>query len=574
MADSELNGELGKTKGTRIVVIGASAAGMRAACRARRLMPDARILVIDSTAEISVGACGLPYVLAGDIDSGEDLRKTSYDVLRDQAFFENFKGVEVRCGLCADRLDLDEKLVEVIDIASGERMRIDFDKLVLTTGAKAMDPFNIPVDSKRIRAMKTPRDVRTLKHGLETGQIESVVVIGGGFIGCETAEAFSAMWGARVTLIEAMPQVLPGVLDEEMAALVHSQLKEQEVELVLGKKVMSIEEMDRGVEVMLESGRKVKADAAVCALGVVPCTEFGVEAGLNALPNGALIVDEYMQTSHPDVYAAGDCISVVHCLTGERVYLPLGSLANRHGRLIGDNLAGRRRKAGPITGSSAVKVFDLNVGRTGLTKAQAEMLGIECNSVWGTFNDKAHYYPETREIHFKLVYRTSDMSLLGLQAIGQGEVVREVDVMSSLLQRAANAADLLDLDTAYAPPYSGAVSALHFLGAAVLNAEQDGLRPIPPVSPLNAEKIIDVREPSEAGSHPVESSTAPILSIPLGKLRSKISDLNKEENILFVCARGTRSYEAARMFKNYGFEHVVYLGGGLSFRRDASFASL
>ncbi len=553
----------------RIVVIGASAAGLRAAARAGRLLPGAEITVLDRTDRISVSACGLPYFLSGDVASPAELRSTPYGVLRDADFFSGVKGLRVRTGVEVLSIDPEEKLLRARSRANDESLTFPYDTLVVASGSEPIAPPGFDGESERMHFLRDIDGVRRMRSDLEQGRVGSVVVVGGGFIGCEAAEAYGSMWGAEVTLVEAAPQVLPRMLDPEMAAPVQAHLRENGVSLKLGCPVQQLAESGDAVRVEL-AGETLDADAAVCALGVRPAVGFAAAAGLETGPCGGLVVDEGMATSRPGIYAAGDCVELTHHITGRPVYLPLGSLANRQGRLIGNRIAGRDDRVAPVLGSAVVKVFDITAVSTGLTEAAARAAGIDARAAWGSFEDRPAYFPDSRGMHLKLVYERETLRLLGLQAVGLGQVVREVDVVASLLLSGGGVRDLLDLEFAYSPPYANALDPLYQLAALVLNSEEDGICFLPPqVAPddpqLEGRLVVDVREKEERES--AGPGFPDSVHLPFTELRARVAELPPKKPLLVVCARGLRSYEAARILLHAGWEDVVYVGGGAQLRR-------
>jgi NADPH-dependent 2,4-dienoyl-CoA reductase/sulfur reductase-like enzyme/rhodanese-related sulfurtransferase len=546
--------------GTRIVVIGASAAGLRAASRAKRLLPDADVRVFDREAVISVGACGLPYYLSGDVENADKLRATAWGQLRDPEFFHSVKDVTVRTGVEAVAIDRAAKTVRVRDSAGAEEA-VPYDRLVLATGATPKRLPGIPIDHPRVTVFKTIDDAKRWRARLEAREVDRVAVLGAGYIGCELAEAFGGMWGCEVDLIEAEDRVLPQVLDPEMAALVQAHLEDQGIRVHLNARVEGIDDADGGLAVRTSAG-VVATQHAVLALGFAPAATLAADAGLAIAPTGGIAVDASLRTSDPDVFAAGDCIEVTHAVSGRLANIPLGSLANKQGRVVGDVLAGRDARFGPVVGSGAVKVFDLNVAATGLTEASAARAGIESAAVWGTFSDKAHYHPGDKTIQLKLVFAPTSGRLLGLQAVGAGDVVRRVDVFAALLARGGTVGDLLDLEFAYAPPYAPPLDPLYVLGCAAINQVRDGVRSVAPSFPSADVLVLDARTRGEAKARPLPGS----LNIPLDELRARLSELAVGRNVLVVCAKGPRSAEAARILLNAGREGVTYLGGGLLMR--------
>ncbi len=541
--------------GLKIVVVGASAAGLRAAARAKRLMPDSVITVVDEGEIISYAACGLPYYLSGDIGSPRALRETSWGALRDPQFFKDAKGLDVRIQTTATHCDPEKKTIALRHRVSGAEEIVTFDKLVLATGASPFVPPGIPENHPRISTFKTVEDAKNWRSKLETGQLEKVAIIGSGFIGIELAEAFTAMWGAEVDLIEMEDRVLPQMLDREMSALIEKHLEEQDVRIHKTCRVKEIRDTDDGLEVVTDT-KTIETEYAIVAAGVRPRIELARQMGIEIGSCGGIVVNENLQTSHPDVYAAGDCTEV-ELFYGERVVLPLGSLANKQGRAVGDQLAGRKTKFGKVAGSACVKVFDYNCASTGISETQAAHCNIPTKAVWGTFSDLAHYYPEDKDIFMKMVYNAETLQILGLQAVGEGNVVKRVDVMGNLILNNGRLEDLPDLEFAYSPPYSPALDPLYVLGAAALNQEEGVLSRRPPLL-SNEGIILDVRTKDESETNPVEGA----IHIPIEELRGRIDELDKDKSIQIVCARGARSAEAARWFFEAGYGNVVYVGGG------------
>ncbi|MBN2569167.1 MAG: FAD-dependent oxidoreductase [Deltaproteobacteria bacterium] len=548
MSDSE-------RKGLKIVVIGASAAGLRAAARAKRLMPDSVITVVDEGKIISYGACGLSYYLSGDIGNPRALRETTWGTLRDPRFFKDVKGLDVRIRTSATHCDLEKKTIHLKHMITGAEESVAFDKLVLATGAAPFVPPGIPENNPRISTFKTLEDAKTWHSRLETGQLEKVAIIGSGFIGIELAEAFTAMWGAEADLIEMENRILPQMLDEEMSMLVEKHLKENGVRIHKNCRVDKIRDIDNGLAVITDR-KSIETEYAIVVVGVRPRIELAQQMGLKIGQSGGIVVDENLKTNHPDVYAAGDCTEI-ELFYGRHAVLPLGSLANKQGRAVGNQLAGRTTKFGQVAGSSCVKAFDFNCASTGISETQAARYNIPTRAVWGTFGDLADYYPENKTIFMKMVYHAETSQILGLQGVGEGDVVKRVDVMGNLILNKGYIEDLLDLEFAYAPPYSPPLDPLYVLGAAALNQEEGILASSP--SLISHEGIIlDVRTQSESDSNPVEGA----LNIPLEELRQRMAEVNKDTPIHIVCPRGSRSPEATRWFFQAGYKNVTYSGGG------------
>lgn len=544
-----------KNSGLRIVVVGASAAGLRAASRAKRLMPESLITVIDGVKIISYGACGLPYYLSGDIDSPRALRETSWGTLRDPEFFKNVKGLDVRIQTIVTNVDIENKSVSLVNTKTGDAENLQFDKLVLATGATPIMLPGIPADHQRISTFKTVEDAINWRRKLETGQLEKIAIIGSGFIGIELAEAFTTLWDAKVDLIEMENRVLPQMLDADMSFMVEKHLEEQGVQLHKSCRVTAINDMPDGLEIVTDN-KIIKTEYAIVGIGVRPRVELARQMGLKIGKYGGITVDKNLKTSHPDVYAAGDCIEVEY-FHGEKVVVPLGSLANKQGRAVGDQLSGRKTTFKKVVGSACVKVFDYNVAATGLSETMAARYGIPTSVVCGTFNDLAHFYPEDKNIFLKLVYNPDTLQILGFQGVGEGNVVKRVDVLGNLLMTEGHLEDLLDLEFAYSPPYASVLDPLYVLGAAALNQEEGVITYNHAESPAN-ELFLDVRTSDEAKNYPLENT----MHIPLEKLRERINEVGKNEAIKIICSRGTRSAEATRWFVEAGHKNVAYVRGG------------
>jgi NADPH-dependent 2,4-dienoyl-CoA reductase/sulfur reductase-like enzyme/rhodanese-related sulfurtransferase len=540
-----------------VVVVGASAAGLRCACRLARLKPAWQVGVVEASPVFSYAACGLPYVLSGDITDPNALRQTSYRAVRDARFFAEEKGVTVLAGWRATEIRLAEGLLKV-ESPEGER-QLRWDELVLATGARPRRLPGQPVHP-RVCTFHRWNDLDPLLQGLRRGEIGRVAIVGAGLVGCELAEAFGGLWGAEVVLMEAGVTPLPELLDPEVGACVARHLESSGVEVLVGSAVRTMRVDDDRVTLLLDSG-KVTADVAVVAVGVEPEVELARGVGARIGPTGAIAVDERLATSQPHVWAAGDCVEVTDAVTGAPVFRPLGSLANRQGRTLANILSGRRDAFPPAAGAMAVKVFDLGVAATGCTEARARERGIAVRSVWITADDCAHYWPEAKRIHLKLVYERGSQRVVGVQAVGEGEVVKRVDVATQLVARGATVAELAQVEHAYAPPYAPAVEPLAVAACAAQNQE-DGVEAEPPTHPLGS--VVDVRLPEERERRPADAEHVEDLSVV--ELRDGRQVRSGPEGLL-VCERGARSAEAARLRLEQG--KARYLGGGLQWREAA-----
>src|SRR4030042_1649944 len=363
---------MNKKDAIRIVAVGANAAGLRAAARAKRLLPNAAVTVIDRGKFISYGACGMPYLVSGYIETADKLRETAYGVIRDPDFFRKAKGFEVVVQTEVERVDREACKVVCKSLLTGETKEYPYDKLILATGATPIVPPGIPRNSARVSTFKILEDAIVLRKVLQSGQIEKVGLVGAGPIGCELAEACTAMWGAKAILFDAAPTILPALLDPEMARPVETYMEGEGVEIHTNCPVQGVVESKEGVTIKTPKG-DFEVDHVIIAIGVKPDNTLAADCGLKIGKMGGIVVDERMTTSDPNIFAGGDCAELKHLVSGMPIILPLGSLANREGRVIGSNLGGGDERFMPVVGSGAVKVFDMNVSSTGLTpKAAAD----------------------------------------------------------------------------------------------------------------------------------------------------------------------------------------------------------
>lgn len=542
-----------------ILVVGASAAGLRCACRLARLKPAWTVRVVEARSVFSYAACGLPYALSGDIGDPESLRRTDYGVTRDSDYFDRYKGIEVLAGYQATKLDVERRVLTVKN-PHGSRENLTWDELVLATGAS---PIRLKAQGNHpdVVTFHTWEDLEPLKRRLAVGGLERVALVGAGLVGCELAEAFRSLWGAEVVLVEAKSAPLPRLLDPDLADCVAQHLRDNGVTVLQNARVKSIRS-DGGKIELVAGDHHVEAQAAVVAVGVEPETKLARQAGLERGPGGAIVVDRRLATSVPHVWAVGDCATVRHAVTGEIDYVPLGSLANRQGRTLANILAGSADEFPPVTGAAAVKVFDWNVASSGCTERSARHNGLAARSAWISALDRPHYWPEAEEIHLKLVYDEESGRVHGVQAAGKGEVAKRIDVATQLIARGATLDDFIHVEHAYAPPYSPALEPLA-VAAMVAQNQRDGIESVSPDESWDGVSILDVRSSEDAAQHPAAAEQ--VLQIPLEELNERSCELDDTEHVV-VCARGTRSAEATRVLARRGLR-ARYLGGGLSWRK-------
>lgn len=550
----------------RIVIIGGVACGPKAAARARRLDPTADIVLVERGELLSYAGCGMPYYIQGEIETTDELMSTPAGAIRNAAFFKSVKAIHCASRTLAERIDRSRKVVEVVALESGEKTEIPYDALVLAVGADAFVPPFAGVDLQNVFRLNHPYDAEHIRSAA-TGGCRNAVIVGAGLIGMEVAEALATR-GLRVSVVEMLDTVVPTFLDTEMALQVEAHLRAKGVSVHTGTKVESLDGDDAGnVRAVVTDKGRLEADLVLIAIGVRPNVKLARDAGLEIGETGAIKVNDRLQTSDPSIYAGGDCVENIHRLTLKPCYTPLGSTANKHGRIIGDNVTGGNTRFPGVLGTAIFKAFDVNVGRTGLSEAECRKHGIPCITAITPGPDRAHYYRTARPFVLKLVSDARNGRLLGLQAVGPGDISKRVDIAATVMSYGGTARDLADLDLAYAPPYSSAVDLVAHASNVIDNKTRGiavGISPAELKAKLDSGAelvLLDVRSPAEVESAPFRDPR--VLNIPLGKLRDRLSELPRDREIVAFCKISVRGYEAQTILKGEGFDRVSFLDGGL-----------
>ncbi len=549
------------SKQNNIVIIGGTACGPKAAARARRLDQSAKITIIEQRDNLSTATCGLPYFIGGEVKE-RDLISRQVD------YFRNVFDMTVLVGTRAVKIDRQNHQVEVVDIKTDKHQTIDYDKLVIATGASPTVPNWEGVNLKGIFTLNNIPDASAIRSYIETLKNKEAVIVGAGLIGLEAAENFVAA-GLKVTILEALGWPLPALLDAGIAAHVEKHLKSKGVNLKFGQRVTGFRGDGEGRvnKVMLgETG--IDAGIVLLSLGVRPNTSLAKESGLTIGTTGGIAVNEYLQTSDPDIHAGGDCTEMVNLITKRKTLVPLGSTANKHGRVIGTNVTGGKDIFPGIVGTGVVKVFDFNVGRTGLNETQAKEAGFEIVTSLVPSTDHATYYPGARDILVKLIAEKSSGKILGGQVIGPGDVAKRTDVLATALALGATVNDLSNLDLGYAPPYNSAMDPLHHAANVIRNKQAGYAKALTPQEVKNkidkGEKfvLLDVRSTAEWQAQHIEAPQVKLLPLPL--LREKMNELNKDDEIVVFCRTSIRAYQAERILEGAGFKNVRFMDGSLS----------
>ena len=546
----------------RVVIIGGVAAGPKAASRVIRLMPDAQVTLVEKGEFLSYAGCGLPYYLSGVVKEQKELMATPVGVVRDPVFFQKVKNVRVLKRTEALTIDRPNKRVRIKDLDSGEESELEYDNLLLATGACPAVPPIPGVELENIFTLHGVTDTEGIRAALAKGGGQDVVIVGGGLIGVEVTEALTAR-GCRVTIVEMLPQIL-NMLDWEMARLVQQHMESKGVKVLTGTKVKSFQGNGK-VSAVLTDGPALPAELVIMAVGVRPNVKLAQDAGLEIGPTGAIKVDDHMRTSDPDIYAAGDCVECTHMVTGQSCYVPLGSTANKQGRVAAAGICGREERFPGVLGSTVCKVFDHCVARTGLTESEARQVGYEVVTVLAPAPDRAHYMPQARPLLLKLVVDAKTRRLLGAQSAGPGAGDKRIDAAAMAITAGMTVDDIANADLAYAPPYSSAMDNL-ITAANIARNKLDGL--MTGVTPMEVHRMLeekkdfvflDVRSPGEYEEVRLPNSTL----IPLGALRQRLGELPQDKEIITFCKISLRGYEAALILASAGFKRVRVMDGGV-----------
>ena len=554
-------------KKKRIIVIGGSAAGPKAASRARRLDENAEITIIQKAPDLSMASCGYPYYVAGVFDDRNQLLATPAGLVRDANFFWDAKRIKALVNTEVTKIDRDNKNVEYKNLLTGETASMPYDKLVIATGATPFKPPVPGIDLKGVTTLQSMADSDFLRKIGDDGEVKNAVVIGGGLIGIETCEAL-VLSDIEVTLVELLPQLLP-FLDKDMSLNVEKYLKTK-ANVILENGVSEfIGENGKLKAVKLQDGTIIPCEIAVVATGVRPNTALAKESGLKIGECRAIEVNSYMQTSDPDIYAIGDCIEVPHLVSGKKVHAPLGDLANLQGRVAGDNVIKGNVSQFPGTIQSGIcKVFDYGVGAAGLSQQGAVRHGFDnIETVINVSPDKPGFMGANILIT-KLVVDKNTNRILGAQVLGPGDVSKQVTTWAMAIQAKMTVEDMLNLDLPYAPPYSLAID--HSIATAhIMQNKLDGL--FVGITPTELKEKLERKDPMflmdlrNPGEFEVMKIGIGEKLIPQGEFRDRLDELPKDKNaeIIAWCKISLRGYEAVRALMQYGYKNVKLLEGGV-----------
>lgn len=553
--------------GKRIVIIGGVAAGMKTASRLRRRDKNAEIIVLERGSEVSYGACGFPYYIGGDVKEFGCFTNGPQGI-RDAAYFREVKGVEVLVRHEATAINRSEHTVTYLNRDTGETKVLPYDKLVLATGST---PVKLPIpgaDLDGVHNFWFPWDVHAVKKDMTENKVTDVVIVGAGLVGMELAEAFHKQ-GLTVNIVEMQDRILPQMLDKEMADLLQKPVLKAGINLYLNEKTVTIEGSTKVTAVKTDK-RLIPAQLVIIAVGVRPNVELAREAGIEIGPSGSIAVNEYLETSDPDIYAGGDCAENTNIISKAKLFTPMGSTANKHGRVIADNIAGDEIKYPGILNTGICQVLNWQAGSTGLNETSAQKAGLKFESVVVPGFDRLGYMPGANRLILKLLAEVGSHRVIGAQAVGTGGVDKRIDAIATAMAFGAKVEDLSNIDYGYAPPFNGPIDNVSTAANVLMNKFAGHLRSINPkdfqkIKGDSSYTLVDVRTPGEFATNRI-AGCANIVNLPLGNLRSEAEKIftDKKARLICSCQIDLRGYEAETIMRSLGYENVQSLEGGMS----------
>jgi NADPH-dependent 2,4-dienoyl-CoA reductase/sulfur reductase-like enzyme/peroxiredoxin family protein/rhodanese-related sulfurtransferase/TusA-related sulfurtransferase len=537
----------------KVLIIGGVAGGASAAARLRRLDERAQIILLERGEHISFANCGLPYYIGGEI------RQKSALTLQTPNSFNARFNVDVRVLSEAVKIDAARKVVAILNHTSGATYEESYDKLILSPGA---EPFVPPIEgakSDKVFTLRNIPDTYRIKEYIDREKPRSAIVAGGGFIGVEMAENLVAA-GLFVTLVEMADQVIAPI-DYDMAADVHRHIEEKGVRLMCQRSVDRIVPQDGGLMVTV-GGQQIASDLLIMAVGVRPESHLAREAGLNVNPRGAIVVDERMTTSDPDIYAVGDAVEITDFVTGQKGYVPLAGPANKQGRIAADNICGLDSRYQGTQGSSILKVFDMTVAATGVNEKTAKRLGLDYDKSFTYSANHAGYYPGAVNMSIKTLFERGTGRILGAQVVGYEGADKRCDVLATAIRAHMTARDLTELELCYAPPFGSAKDPVNMAGFAIENLLKGLVKnfhwhDVAALPRDGSATLLDVRTDIEYANSHIEG----FINIPLDSLRARLGELDLSKPVYITCQVGLRGYVAARILMQNGFDAYNLSGG-------------
>ena len=555
--------EGGGKRRKRIIIIGGVAAGPKAASRARRLDPIAEITLFEKGYFLAYAGCALPYYIAGKLKNQRELSAAISGFEGATDFFRNVKGIEIK-NLCeVTKIDRRKKIVEYHDLISDRYFKVPYDNLVIATGSKPIIPDIPGVNLKNIFIVRDIVDAEQIKSVLGNEKIREIVILGGGLIGTEIAEALT-VYGARVTIVEKESQILP-FLDPKMAILAEEYMEYKGIKIIKNDTIVEFIGDER-VEFVKLKNYQLPADMVILAVGITPEVDIAKKAGIKIGLTGAIKVNDKMQTNDPNIYAAGDCCETTHIISKKPYYIPLGSIANRQGRVVGTNVTGGSQKFPNIAGTVIIKVFNFNIAKTGLTEKEAKENGFDVITCYTSEYDREHFVPSAKIINLKIIACKKTERILGAQFLGEGDVTKRIDIIATALYKKFTVTDLASLDLGYTPAYANAMGIL-IVAANIMQNKLEGR-----FKGVRADEVyellkkgsedflfLDVRAPQE-----YEELRIPGFDlIPLETFRRRLDEIPRDKKIILACESGKRSYQAGLILNSHGYKDVRILEGGI-----------
>ena len=538
----------------KVVIVGGVAGGATAAARIRRLDEQAEIVVFERSGYISYANCGLPYYIGGIIEDPEDLTLQT-----PESFYARFR-IHMKVHHEVAAVHPHRKTVSVKNLETGEVFEDNYDKLLLSPGAKPVWPSLPGMDNGKLFTLRTVEDTFRIKEFVDEHKPKSAVMVGGGFIGLEVAENLREL-GIDVTIVQRPKQML-NPFDADMASFIHSEVRKHGVKLALGYSVEGFAVRDGGVDVLLKDREAIHADMVVLAIGVTPESSLAKDAGLALGMKGSILVNDRMETSIPDIYAVGDAVQVKHYVTGEDALIALAGPANKQGRIAADNICGGDSRYLGSQGSSVIKVFDMTAATTGINETNARKAGLDVDTVILSPMSHAGYYPGGKLMTMKVVFEKESYRLLGAQIVGYDGVDKRIDVLATAIHAGMKATDLKDLDLVYAPPYSSAKDPVNMAGFMIDNIangvlKQWHLEDVDKLPRDGSVTLLDTRTTREYSRGHIER----FKNIPVDELRERLDEVDKGKPVYVICQSGLRSYIASRILEGNGYTAYNFAGG-------------
>ena len=540
----------------RLVVVGGVAAGPKAAAKARRCDPEMEIVVYQEEDDISYAGCGLPYYISGVIKDREEL------ISRTPGKFAQ-DGIRVLKHRRVEKIDIEKHDLSGRNLESGEIFTDHFDRLVLATGAQAIRPKIEGIDLGNVFYLRSIFDADAILPRVRSEDIRNVVIAGGGYIGLEMAESLVRL-GKNVTIVELAPQILT-LFDEDFAGILRQYLEKNGVRIFTSEGIKALRGNGKVTRVQTVS-REIEADAVLMSLGIRPQVELARQIGLRTGETGAIWVNERMETSAEGIFAAGDCAETTHLVTGKKVWIPLGSTANKQGRVVGVNVCGGNATFPGVMGTTVFKAFDFSVAKTGLNMKEAEKEGFHPIQAIVRGFDRAPYYPGRKESTLKVIADQETGRILGAQAIGEGPSDKFIDIVAMALHARMTCRELASVDLSYAPPFSPVLSPVIVAANVLLNKWEGKVKGIQASevrerlqTSKEAFQVLDVRDEDEVKKKRIPGS----IWIPLGELKKRMHEIDKKKEVAVHCESGLRSYKACLRLQHAGIENVKNIDGGL-----------